>query len=566
MKILGVHIGHDSGAALIIDGEVVADVSEERFVRIKHYAGLPINSIDFCLKYAGISIEDIDFLAIPTKISVPELNEIFEINDSRKEKRFSKSAFYFARRILSVGVPKIPLYFKTFKLNKKTEIIHIEHHLAHAASAYYTSGFSENEKCIIATCDGLGDGYSCCIWEGENNRIEPLLKLKSNASIGWFYSTVTEALGWWHGDGEGKTMGLAPYGDYNKVRGVLDKYYPKFENGKLVEGHHFGTPYFWKEKGAYQFHFEEAFKIQEIINKYGRKNIAAESQRILEEQVINMIFPYMKKQNTRNLACAGGVFLNVKLNQKIWDLDLIDKHHIFPNSGDAGLAVGAALQVYYQCNPRASIPDLGSVYWGPEYQDKEIETILKARNISYIYLENIEEKVAELLAQNKIVAWFQGRMESGPRALGNRSILMSAGKKENKDIINARVKFREAFRPFCPSLLFEAEDDYLDNAREECFMITSFSVKEGKKKSIPAVVHVDGTARPQMVKREDNEKYWNVIKYFGDLTGTPVVLNTSMNIAGEPIICHPREAIRCFFDSGIDYLVMGNYLVSKGNL
>ena len=565
MKILGVHIGHDSGAALIIDGEVVADVSEERFVRIKHYAGLPTNSIDFCLKYAVISIEDIDFLAIPTKSPVPELNEIFEINDSRKEKRFSKSAFYFARKILGVGVPKIPLYFRTFKLNKKTEIIHFEHHLAHAASAYYTSGFSKNEKCIIVTCEGLCDGYSFCIWKAENNRIEPLLKLKCNASIGWFYSTVTEALGWWHGDGEGKTMGLAPYGDYNKVRGVLDKYYPKFENGKLVKGYDFGTPYFWKEKGAYQFHFEVAFKIQGLINRYGRENIAAESQRILEEQVVNMISPHMKEQNTRNLACAGGVFLNVKLNQKIWDLGLVDKHHIFPSSGDAGLAVGAALQVYYQFNPRASIPCLRSVYWGPEYKNKDIEMVLKARNISFNYVENIEEKVAELLAQNKIVAWFQGRMESGPRALGNRSILMSAGKKENKDIINARVKFREAFRPFCPSLLFEAKDEYFDNARQECFMITSFNVKEGKKKSIPAVVHVDGTVRPQMVKREDNEKYWKVIKYLGDLTGTPVVLNTSMNIAGEPIVCHPRGAIRCFFDNGIDYLVIGDYLVSKDN-
>lgn len=566
MKILGVHIGHDSGAALVIDGKIVADTAEERFARIKHYADLPINSIDFCLKHAGIKIDDLDFLAIPTTASVPELNDLFEITDGRKEKRFTKSAFHLARKTLGVGVPKIPLYFKTFKLDKKTEIIHIDHHLAHAASAYYTSGLGHNEECLIVTCDGLGDGRSLCIWMGKNNKIEPVLKLKKEASIGWFYSTVTEALGWWHGDGEGKTMGLAPYGDYNKAKGVLENFYPKFENGKLIEGHDFGTPYFWKAKGSYQFHFDQAYDIKKLIDKHGRENIAAEAQRILEKQIFNMIFPHMEKQNTKNLVCAGGIFLNVKLNQRIWYSGKVEKHHIYPNPGDAGLAAGAALWVYYRQNPDRPIYDLDNLYFGPEYKDEEIEKILKARHIPYKKCDNLEKTAAEFLAQNKIVAWFQGRMESGPRALGSRSILMSPAKPENKDILNARVKFREAFRPFCPSMLFEVKDDYLVNARSEYFMITSFDVKECGKNKIPTVVHVDGTARPQMVKKQQNPLYWNLIKNFGDMTGTPVVLNTSLNIAEEPIICHPRDAVRCFFDNGLDHLVIGSFVISKKDL
>lgn len=566
MNILGVHIGHDSGSALVVDGRVVADVSEERFVRIKHYADLPVNSIDYCLRQANITIDEVDCVAIPTNAAVPELNELFKIVDGRKEKRLTKSAFHFARKMLGVGVPKLPLYFKTFELAGKTEIIHVEHHLAHAASAYYTSGFSKDDKCLVVTCDGLGDGYSFCIWKAQNNKIEPILKLKQDASIGWFYSTVTEALGWWHGDGEGKTMGLAPYGDWKKAKGALDGFYPKFEDGNLIKGHDFGVPYFWKAKGSYQFHFDQAYEIQKIINEYGRENIAAEAQRVLEEQIKNMILPCMKKERVENLVCAGGIFLNVKLNQRIWNTGLVKKHHIYPNPGDAGLAVGAALETYYRFNPSEPLYSLKDIYWGPEFTDNEIEAILKARNIPFTYLDNPTEISAKLLAENSILAWFQGRMESGPRALGNRSILMNTAESKNKDIINAKVKFREAFRPFCPSMLFEVKDDYLENVRPEYFMITSFDVKEDKKALIPTVVHVDGTARPQMVRKEDNPRYWDLIKAFGDITGSPVLLNTSLNVAGEPIVCHPRDALRCFFDNGLDHLVMGNYLVSKKNL
>jgi carbamoyltransferase len=241
----------------------------------------------------------------------------------------------------------------------------------------------------------------------------------------------------------------------------------------------------------------------------------------------------------------------------------VDRHHIFPNPGDAGLAAGAALFAWHRMNPGAPVGGLDSLCTGPEYGEEEIEATLKARNLAYRRVEDPASFAAERLAQDRIVAWFQGRMESGPRALGNRSILMSANHRENKDILNAKVKFREAFRPFCPSLLWERKEEYLENPRDEFFMITSFTCREGKRERVPAVVHADATLRPQTVKREHNPAYWDLIRRFGELTGEPLVLNTSFNIMGEPIVNHPREAIRCFYDNGLDHLVMGPFVLSK---
>lgn len=564
MKILGIHIGHDSSAALIVDGRIIADVAEERFTRTKHYAGLPIHSIAYCLRAGGITIKDIDAVAVPTAGFMPELNYLLALDGDRREKRtVTGQLLEQARRVLGRSLPHPPLYIKQFPLPAHTPIVHVEHHLAHAASAYYTSG--TREKQLIVTLDGAGDGYSSCIWRGKNGKIEPLLKLGTHASLGWFYSNVTEALGWWHGDGEGKTMGLAPFGDYTRCQGALDRFYPKFSNGNLAEPHDFGQAYHWNEGGALQWHYDEAYEIRALIEKYGREHIAAAAQRILEEQVMEFILPWLEREQVDRLSCAGGVFLNVKLNQRIWESGKVKMQHIFPNAGDGGLAAGAALYAYYQANPNAPIHRLEHLYFGPSYSDEEIEKILKARNLTYRRSENPSAEAAQMLANGKIVAWFQGRMESGPRALGNRSILMSANDPKNKDIINARVKFREAFRPFCPSLLEEYREDYLCRSRPEEFMITSFDVRSEKRDKVPAVVHVDGTARPQTVRREVNPDYWELIKRFGDLTGEYLVLNTSFNIKGEPIINKPSEAIRCLYDSGIDALVLGSFVLEKGD-
>jgi carbamoyltransferase len=573
MKILGLHIGHDSGASLIIDEKIIADAAEERFTRVKHYCGFPFSSIDYCLKEGKISVQDIDYIAL-AGLYLPQetyntINYVFNLGEKlqlKPERTYKQIIFgYLLKYTLNFELDsysKPPLYIKRYQLSDKTKIIPVEHHLAHAASAYFTSGIID--KSLIVTIDGYGDGYSICIWRGENQKIIPIKKFPVTASIGFFYSNVTEALGWWHGDGEGKTMGLAPYGDFSKIKGILDPFYPKFKNGDLIEPHDFGRAYHWNERGAIQWHFDESYEIKKLIDIYGRENIAAEAQRILEEEIMNLILPWLDQEQTLNLCCAGGVFLNVKLNQKIWYTGKLKNQFIFPNPGDSGLSLGAALTVSSMVSPQHSPKRITNLYWGPKYSEAEITKFLKSRKIPFMQYDNISQKTAELLAGGYIIGWFQNRMESGPRALGARSILMSPINSENKDIINAKVKFREKFRPFCPTITDYAMFEYLDqDARFEEFMITSFNVNPARNNEIPAVVHVDGTVRPQIIKREENPRYYDLIKYFGEITGVPVLLNTSFNIRGEPIINSPSDAIRCFIDTGLDCLVLENCLISK---
>ena len=568
MIVLGIQSGHDSAAAIVRDGEIIADVAEERFTRLKHCNHVPTNAMAYCLRAAGLSsINDVDYVAVSWARPPSNLQIVLGTYELAMLKQVVKRTLGLGLSVagfagLGVERQKLPIYYPDFRLADKGKLVPVEHHLAHAASAYFTR--PSNDRCLIFTLDGAGDGVSTAVWLGEGNSIRPLQKLYHEAPLGWAYSIVTEGLHWWHGDGEGKTMGLAPYGDASQCQGALDAYFPVIRGTKVVRPANLGRGYYWVENSSTQFHFDEAYEVEELIKQYGRENIAAEVQRKLEECVLEYVFGWVKQEKCPNTAYAGGVFLNVKSNQRIWYQrgDLIREQHIFPNAGDTGLAVGAALYVYYQHHPFQGY-DLRHLYWGPEYSNDQIERILKDRSLSYTHVSNPTRQAAELLAENKIVAWFQGRMESGPRALGNRSILMSPLKEENKDIINAKVKFREAFRPFCPSLLWESRADYLVDPRDEFYMITSFDVRPDKRLKIPAVVHVDGTARPQMVKRETNPQYWELIYEFGQLTGEPIVLNTSFNIKGEPIINTPREAIRCFYDGGLDALFLGNYLLEK---
>lgn len=562
MLVLGIHSGHDSSAAVVKDGKIVLDVAEERFTRLKHCSNLPIKSIQFCLDYLRLTnINDFDKIVVANNNIISDLRIMLNLEND-KNIGFKKSLLKLGQNFLGVAKKKLPIYYPDFSIKDKDKISNVEHHLAHAASAYYTQ--PHNKDCLVFTVDGIGDGKSVAIWEVKNGHFNLLKSWGGEASIGWAYSIVTEGLYWQHGDGEGKTMGLAPYGNFNECRGVLDDLFPKFENGELVKEVGFGEGYFWNESGSFQWHFDEASEVEALIQKYGRENIAAEAQRLLEENILDLVYSWLNKTKHRHAAFAGGVFLNVKLNQRIWQKrgDMLETQHIFPNSGDSGIAVGAALYEYYR-NKSFQGNALEHLYFGTEYPDDKIEKILTHRKLNFHKMDNAPKEVAKLLADGNIIGWFQGRMESGPRALGNRSILMSPLKAENKDIINARVKYREGFRPFCPSLLYEKKDDYLVDSRDEFFMITSFDVREEKKDKIPAVVHVDGTVRPQFVKKEHNSKYWALINEFGSITGEYVLLNTSFNIKGEPIINTPQEAIRCFFDGGIDYLILGDFLVSK---
>jgi carbamoyltransferase len=570
-NILGLHFGHGAGAAIISDGKVVADVSEERFNHSKHSSDLPYSSIKFCLKQAGLNIKDIDEIAVGGISVGSQLEALFGIKVDAPEKpaeNFKEKLYLAGKKIirkLFFGArpstnSRTPLYKREFFLEHTPKVTFVEHHLAHAACAYFTS--NDSRKMIVATIDGSGDGKSSCIWKGESGKLSPIIKYDFKSSIGWFYSNVTEAIGWWHGDGEGKTMGLAPYGDYSKCRGVLSEFHPKFSKGLLSEPKNFPETVEFKLVGAIHWHSEDSLKIAELVKNFGKENVAAEAQRILEEQVMEFVLPWLENENTTILATSGGVFLNVKLNQRIWESGKVKVHYPYPNPGDAGLPLGAAL---YVANERKSLtsPVADTLYLGPEYSNEEIEELLKIRGLKYRKSNRVSAEAAECLANNKIVGWFQGRMESGPRALGNRSILMSPMRAENKDIINAKVKFREAFRPFCPSMIEEVRDLYLVNPRKERFMITSFDCQQSRAKELPAVVHVDGTLRPQTVSKDDNPKYWALINEFGKITKTPVILNTSMNIMGEPIACSPKEAIRCFYDSGMDVLFLGDFVLEK---
>jgi carbamoyltransferase len=565
MIILGVHHGHDSSAAIVVDGKVVADAQEERFNRNKHSSDVPYNSILYCLEEAGLSdINEVDKISLSWSNMTAELRALFGFKSRElirhKIIRFAAKQIY--GRDLDQNKYKTPLYYNDLKVVDESKIITNNHHLAHAASAYFTS--KSNDKCLIFTIDGSGDGICTGIYMGEGSSINKLDSHYKEGAIGWPYSVVTEGLHWIHGDGEGKTMGLAPYGDYNKCKGVLDRYFPTFDGCNLIKKSELGNVFYWNEKGAVQYHFDEASSVEKIILKYGKENVAAEAQRKLEDNVLSLVKGWIDKTGVNRVAFAGGVMLNVKLNQRIWYKlsSEIKEQHIYPNPSDAGLAVGAALLEYYR-HSQFSGSFFNHLFLGPGYGNEEIKNVLDVRKLNYEYVKDPSSIAAELLADNKIIAWFQGKMESGPRALGARSILMSPIKSENKDIINKFVKFREGFRPFCPSLLYEKRDEYLEDSRDELYMITSFDVLEHKKNCIPAVVHVDGTVRPQLVQRETNSRYWKLIKEFGDRTGEYVVLNSSFNIMGEPIVNNPKEAVRCFYDSGIDALLIGNYLLRK---
>jgi len=563
-KILGIRHGHDAAASLVINGEIVADVAEERFTRKKNDGSFPENAIRYCFESAGITSRDLDAVVVPT-ITISSTIKTFFPGGSIEEYD-KKTLQSHLRKALNPYINReeekieLPVYYETFPVRQDCKLIPVHHHLAHASSAYYTSGLFD-QKTLVIVMDGIGDGWSTSLWSGERNLLTLLRKFDGSSSLAWFYAAATEALGWRHGSDEWKTMGLAPYGDPQP--GALKGYYPEFENGTLKIKHDFGNPGRFPDHGCNHYHLRDANKLKKKVEELGRENFTAEVQRVVEEQAENLIYPWLEKEKIRNLCCAGGFFLNVKFNQKVWYSGNVDFQWTFPNPGDPGLAAGAALYGYYKYNSQKPSKKLPHLYLGPQYSNDEIKKILDERKLRYTYYEDIAQTTAQLLAENIIVAWFQGRMESGPRALGNRSILMSPLKAENKDIINACVKYREAFRPFTPSMLYVKAGDYLYNARDEFFMVTSFQVKEGVKERIPAVIHVDGTARPQMVQKETNPRYYDLISKFGKLSGEYVVLNTSFNVKGEPIICNPREAIKCFFDTGLDALVLGNYLIQK---
>ena len=567
--VLGIHIGHDSSASIIKDGRIIASAAEERFTRTKHFGGLPLYSVSYCLKESNIDINNVKAIAYSGHIHDKRINQLFGLPSSAtysiKNTNLSLKRYLKLRlRDLLKAYSSAPEYINVINLDPAKTIYYVPHHLAHAASSFYTSG--NREKTLVVTSDGAGeDGNSLSVWIAESGKLKHLRSFSTHCSYGFFYSIVTEALGWQVGDGEGTTMGLAPYGNTSAVPDdVFSEILPRFQNGSFQKSIDFGVIDAFQYLDCYHWNFKKVGLVKALIAKYGRENIAAKAQEFLEFELLKFLDYWQRESVCACLASAGGVFLNVKLNQRIVARNLFKDYYIFPDAGDSGLSAGAALSLYYQLTGDENKERIKHLYWGPAYSDEEIRKVLDERQLNYRESADVASDVAKELAQGKIIGWFQGRMECGPRALGGRSILFDASKAENKDIINRSVKFRQPFRPFCPSLKVENSSDFLiDGNRLERFMITSYDAVPERKGLIPAVTHVDGTVRPQMVEQQVNPLFWKLLDEYAKLNGVPVLMNTSFNIKGDPIVCSPRDAIKCFFDTGIQVLALGNFILTK---
>jgi len=579
--ILGLWFGHDSGATLVSDGTLVAAVNEERFTRRKHAGSYPFRSIEYCLDAADIDAADVDALAVPTEGGTGWLDPFvdeYEVTDISRDpmtkverikqvpERTESVASWAIDKANSAVAPddggpaEAPDYVFDASFRPGVEVRKVNHHEAHAATAYYGCGA---DNALVVTADGLGNYFSTTVWDCHDGEMEPLRKWGRNGSLGWFFGIVTEALGWWIGNGEGKTMGLASYGEYDEtIAAVLRRYLPEYEGGELVDEPSFSQPSMFEIYDTYHWSFEESDDVATLADEHGREDVAATAQRLLEDQLLEIADSWLAETGHDTLATAGGVFLNVRVNNRIIREADPAEYFIFPNAGDGGLPTGAAFSAYRHGDPSFTPFKLEHPYYGPDI-DTDLPEELDKRGLPYETPEDSVERAADLLADGNIVAWCQGRMEYGPRALGNRSILIDPTRDDSMDRVNQSVKFRESWRPFAPSILEDAVDEYLVDPVYDPFMITSFDVKPEKREEIPAVTHVDGTTRPQVVRRSINPRYYDLIDAVADRTGTPVVLNTSYNLSGDPIVTTPKDAVQTFYSTGLDALVVDDYVLTK---
>jgi len=562
---------HDPSAALYIDGKLVAAAEEERFVRDKHAKNrMPYEAAKFCLEYAGVHPHDVDAVAIPfAPISLSEparwhyaKRYWYAPDRSLDAILLGNRRFYRYRRRIEWCLTQLGFDIK------RTEIVPVEHHLAHASSAYHCSGFQE--KTAILGIDGKGEYATTFFGYGENGRIHKIKEFYDPDSLGGLYGAITEYLGFEMLDGEYKVMGMAPYGD-------SDKYdfsnLARFENGELIVNTELvnviGTRRYKENGKGYYF----SPRLVEWLGPRREGDVAdepyvhyaASMQKLFEELSLQMIDYYLSDilRETGLLAFSGGGALNVKLNQRIIARDDVRELFVQPASGDAGTAVGAASYVSKQRG--AQIEKMEHVYLGPSYSNEDVIAAC-ARHPAKPKWEKIQDvprHIAALLAAGQPVAWFQGRMEFGPRALGGRSILGCPSVPGVADRINEQIKFRERWRPFCPSMLDTVGPQMLGTGHPAPFMTFTFDVAEEWKSRVPEVVHQDGTSRAQVLKREFNPRYYDLMVELEKLTGNGVVLNTSLNRRGEAMICSPTDALNMFYGSDLAYLIMEDILVVK---
>lgn len=586
MQILGISaFYHDSAACLVKDGEIISAAQEERFTRKKHDHGFPVNAINFCLNYSNLKISDIDLIAFYDK---PFL----------KFERILESYLHYAPKGIRSFIKAMPLWIKEKlwmkelikkELKYEGKIIFPEHHESHAASAFFPSPFKE---AAILTMDGVGEWTTTSFGIGKDNSVELWADIKFPHSLGLLYSAFTYYTGFKVNSGEYKVMGLAPYGEPKYKDLILKELIDVKDDGSF----RMNMDYFDYTAGLTMTNE----KFNKLFGGLPRKpeskltqkemDLARSVQDVTEEIVLKMGNHVFKETGMKNLTLAGGVALNCVANGKLLREGPFEDIWIQPAAGDAGGAIGAALIGWYNYFGNRRIAEekndtqQGS-YLGPEFNNDEIRDFLDNKEINYQFTETgqIPEKISDLLAEGKVIGWFQGRMEFGPRALGSRSIIGDARSPEMQSKMNLKIKFRESFRPFAPSVLAEKVSDYFETDKPSPYMLLVADVRKERQKSmgeneknlfgieklnllrsdIPAVTHVDYSARIQTVHEETNPLYYNLIKKFDEKYGCAVIINTSFNVRGEPIVCTPEEAYRCFMRTKMDYLVLGNYLLDK---
>ena len=570
MKILGLSDwrgSHDSSASIICDGNLVAIAEEERFSRQKHDGSVPLEAVDYCLRQAGISLQDIDFIAfagLPFRTGansfLAELDRQFVLAAVRRG-TFRKRTFLHKCLLdaclamgggpaLNLGLDRYVssgLHTLEQRFGELPAIRYFGHHASHAAAAYLTSSV---ESATVVTIDGQGAMYSTVSWKTNGNELVCLRAEPHTNSLGMFYLDCTEFLGL--GEyGEGKTMGLAPYGQPESMKGPARRLLDVSNH----DWYRYDGPITAQKVG-----FER--RTLEPVLEAPFPNFAAACQSQLEFAVAKVVGSAFQQTDAPDLCLGGGVMLNCSSNGALLAAGRFRSISIFPASGDAGLSTGAALLCAEQVGDLRRQP-LPHPYWGPEFANNKCEEALRAEpRLSFSKCQDIAEEVARLLAHGQIVGWFQGRMEIGPRALGNRSILADPRSIVIRDRVN-RLKGRELWRPLAPSIAVEASSDYFELNAESPFMLFAARVKPGKRALVPGIVHVDGSARPQTVRREQNPRFYELIRAFERNTGIPVLLNTSFNAAGEPIVCTPGNAIETFLAIGLDVLVLGDFIAKR---
>lgn len=562
MNILGIScFYHDSAACLLQDGKVIAAASEERFTRKKHDQEFPANAIDYCLREGGITADELDYVGFYDK---PFLK--FERILYTYVATFPKSFPSF--------VKAIPLWLKQKlwiphlirkHLDYQGEILFIEHHMSHAASSFLVSPFQE---AAILTLDGVGEWATATHAVGRDRDIEIMKEIRFPHSLGLLYSAFTYYLGFKVNSAEYKVMGLAPYGEPKYMKEINELI-------TVVEDGSFKTnmKYFSYDYGLTMTNkrFHELFgapprKPEEKLEQR-HMDIARSVQQITEEIVLRMVNQIHKETGLENLCMAGGVALNCVANGRVIRETPFKNLFIQPAAGDAGGAVGVASYIHHHIldNPRTFVWD--HTFLGPGFTEKEIQDYLDEIGAPYLRLERDEllKSVAKLIDEQKVIGWFQGRMEFGPRALGNRSIIADARNPKNKDVVNLKIKFRESFRPFAPTILEDHSEEYFELDRPSPYMLLVAQVRENNR-TIPSVTHVDGSARIQTVNRNENPLYYDLIEEFYRQTNCPVIINTSFNVRGEPIVCTPQDAFACFMRTNMDYLVLANFLLDKNEM